>query len=230
MIHYRQLLFIIIIFIPAIITAQTLEPTETNALLNVIVSSLDDKPRTGELITLTGQANKKTFSGITDAKGKFSVLIPEGDTYTVKYKIFGGEEKFKQVTIPSQEGSLTFQLDIKYDPPKVFTLENVFFDTGKSTLRAESFKTLNDLAEVMKLKPTLIIEIAGHTDNVGTPESNLKLSLNRANSVKNYLVNHGIATERISTKGYGDTQPVASNDSDDGRQKNRRTVVHILKE
>ncbi|HQN17188.1 MAG TPA: hypothetical protein PLC90_12645, partial [Bacteroidales bacterium] len=67
MIHYRQLLFIIIIFIPAIITAQTLEPTETNALLNVIVSSLDDKPRTGELITLTGQANKKTFSGITDA-------------------------------------------------------------------------------------------------------------------------------------------------------------------
>lgn len=227
----NRTVFIVFLFlISTNISAQQLEPTETNALLNVIVSSLDDKPRTGEQITLTGQANKKTFSGITDAKGKFSVLIPEGDTYTVKYKIFGGEEKFKQVEIPSQEGNLTFQLDIKYDPPKVFTLENVFFDTGKSTLRAESFKTLNDLAEVMKLKPTLIIEIAGHTDNVGTPESNLKLSLNRANSVKNYLVNHGIAAARITTQGYGDTQPVASNDSDDGRQKNRRTVVLIIKE
>jgi len=230
MLMNRYTFFIFLFLIPAFINAQQLEPTETNALLNVIVSSLDDKPRAGDVISLTGQMNKKTFSGITDAKGKFSVLIPEGDTYIVKYKIFGGEEKSKQVSIPSQEGNLTYQLDIKYDPPKVFTLENVFFDTGKSTLRPESFKTLNDLAEVMKLKPTMVIEIAGHTDNVGTPESNLKLSFNRANSVKNYLVNHGIAAVRITTQGYGDTQPVASNDSDDGRQKNRRTVVHIIKE
>jgi len=82
----------------------------------------------------------------------------------------------------------------------------------------------------MKLKPALVIEISGHTDSIGSPESNLKLSLNRANSVRNYLINHGIKGDRVTALGSGDTQPVASNDTDDGRQQNRRTEVKIISE
>ena len=82
----------------------------------------------------------------------------------------------------------------------------------------------------MTLKPQLEIEIAGHTDNVGTAESNMTLSLNRAKSVRNYLISKGIDANRVSIQGYGDTQPIASNDSAEGRQKNRRTVVNITKE
>ncbi|HNW88642.1 MAG TPA: OmpA family protein [Bacteroidales bacterium] len=230
MIHYRQFFLIVTLFIPALTNAQTLEPTETSALLNVSVSSMEGKPRAGEMISLAGQKNKKPFTGITDAKGKFSVLLPEGDSYDIKYKTFGGDVKYKQITIPNQEGMYTYQLDIKYDPPKTYTLENVFFDTGKSSLRSESYKALNDLVEVMKLKPTMVIEIAGHTDSVGSPESNLKLSFNRANALRTYLISHGIAAERVTAQGYGDTQPVASNDTEEGRQQNRRTVVRIIKE
>ncbi|HQI69536.1 MAG TPA: OmpA family protein [Bacteroidales bacterium] len=230
MIHYRQLFLIVTIFIPALMNAQTLEPTETSALLNVSVSSMEGKPRAGEMISLAGQKNGKTLSGITDSKGKFSVLVPKGDVYDIRYKTFGGDVKYKQITVDNQEGLLTYQLDIKYDPPKTYTLENVLFDTGKSTLRAASNTTLNDLAEVLKLKPTMIIEIGGHTDSVGSAESNLKLSYDRANAVKNFLVNNAIESERIIVKGYGDTRPVAPNSSEEGRRQNRRTVVTIVKE
>jgi len=119
------------------------------------------------------------------------------------------------------------QLIIKFELPKKFTLDNVHFDTGKATLRSDSYPELKELIELMKYKKNLIIEIAGHTDNVGSPESNLILSQNRANNVKNYLVNNGIRSDRIDSKGYGETQPIAENITEEGKQKNRRTEVRI---
>ena len=82
----------------------------------------------------------------------------------------------------------------------------------------------------MKLKNTLVIEVAGHTDNIGSDESNKKLSKARADAVKQYLIGKGIAATRISTQGYGADRPVALNDSDSNRQLNRRTEVRIIKE
>jgi OmpA-OmpF porin, OOP family len=210
--------------------AQEKTPTETEALLNVVVTSMKDVPRQGEKIQFVGQKSKKTFSGITDKSGKFSILIPKGDTYSIEYKNFSETVEYNKFEAPAESGKVTYDLDIKYDPPKTFTLEDVFFETGKSVLRAESNNALNDLVEVMKLKPGLVIEISGHTDNVGSPESNLKLSFDRANAVKNYLVQHGISASRLTTKGFGDTQPAATNDTEEGKQKNRRTEVRIIKE
>lgn len=210
--------------------AQVITPTETEAVLNVVVTNMKDVPREGEKILFVGEKTQKTFSGITDKDGKFSILIPEGDTYSIEYKTFSDTVEYNKFEAPSEKGKFTYDLDIKYDPPKTVTLENVFFETGKSVLRAESDNALNDLAEIMKLKPGLVIEISGHTDNVGTPESNLQLSLDRANAVKSYLVQHGVAAARVTTKGYGDTQPSATNETEEGRKKNRRTEVKIIKE
>jgi outer membrane protein OmpA-like peptidoglycan-associated protein len=84
--------------------------------------------------------------------------------------------------------------------------------------------------EVMTLKPNYVIEIGGHTDNVGKDESNITLSQNRANAIKQYLVKKGINADRIIAKGYGESQPIATNDTDEGRQKNRRTEIKIIKE
>jgi len=89
---------------------------------------------------------------------------------------------------------------------------------------------LNDLVEVMKLKPAMVIEIGGHTDNTGSKEINLKLSQGRADAVRNYLIQKGIPATRVTAKGYGDTQPVADNSTDEGRTKNRRTEVTVIKE
>lgn len=210
--------------------AQDLQPTETDALLQVSVVNEKGKPLEGEPITFIGNKTKKSFSGTTKADGKFSILVPEGDTYKVKYKAFTGDEDFSSLEIPSVPGMVNFEYTITVELPKVYTLDNVFFDTGKSSLRADSYKELNELAEFMKFKKTMVIEIAGHTDNVGNTDSNQKLSEARANEVRNYLIKKGIEANRIQAKGYGDTQPVASNDTDAGKQKNRRTEVRIVSE
>ena len=104
------------------------------------------------------------------------------------------------------------------------------FDSGKATLSPASFKELDVLVDVLKHKKTMKIEIAGHTDDVGNPESNKKLSLARAQTVVNYLKSKGINPERLVAKGYGDTRPIAHNDSAEGRKLNRRTEVVVLKE
>ena len=101
----------------------------------------------------------------------------------------------------------------------------VNFDTNKSTIKPESAKALDDAAEVLKTASTLSVAINGHTDNVGTPEANLKLSEERAKAVLAALVQRGIAADRLTAKGFGQTQPIADNRTEDGRAKNRRVEL-----
>lgn len=223
-------ILLLIITIPSFLGSQDLKPTEKEALVNVIVTSKNGTPREGEIISFNSVNMKKIFSCTTNQYGKCSLLLPKGDKYDVRYKNFDEQVSYKQIDVPVGESRVTFTYTLKYDSPKVYTLKNVFFDTGKSTLRKESFASLDELAEIMKLKPRLIIEIAGHTDNVGSPESNLILSNDRANAVRDYLIRHGIDEKRVMAKGYGETQPVASNDTENGRQENRRTEVRIISE
>ena len=80
----------------------------------------------------------------------------------------------------------------------------------------------------MKVNPSMIIEVGGHTDNVGDDATNMKLSHDRAKAVREYLVNAGIGANRVQAKGYGESNPIATNDTDDGRRSNRRTEFIIL--
>ena len=226
----KKLFLFAFVFIALAVSAQDLKPTATQALLKLSVVDDKDKPQVNQFITLTSTKDGKAFSGTTDAKGGFSMLIPPAQKYKVKYKAFTTVESDLVLDMPSAPGPYTFEYKITITPPKNFTLDNVFFDSGKATLRPESDKELNELAAYMNLKKSLFIEIAGHTDNVGAPEANQKLSEDRANSVKQYLIKKGIAAERVTAKGYGDTQPVALNESAAGKQKNRRTEVRIISE
>jgi OOP family OmpA-OmpF porin len=106
-----------------------------------------------------------------------------------------------------------------------FLALQVNFDTNKATIKPDSNPTLDQAAEMLKLAPEIKIEVAGHTDNVGTPESNQKLSQGRAESVVKALVARGIAGARLSAKGYGQSAPVADNRSEDGRARNRRVEL-----
>jgi outer membrane protein OmpA-like peptidoglycan-associated protein len=206
-----------------------LQPTLTHAKLNVMVTDHNENPSSGgDIIILTSKTTGETYSGITNDNGRFSILLPKGETYIVKYKGFGSDEEYTEIEIPDADALINFDFVIKYELPKVYTLENVYFDSGKSTLRPESYKALNNLAEVMLHKKSMKIEIAGHTDSDGDDEANMKLSQARAEVVKSYLIKKGIEAERIVAKGYGETQPVASNDTEEGKQKNRRTEVRIL--
>ncbi|MEI8134927.1 MAG: OmpA family protein [bacterium] len=115
------------------------------------------------------------------------------------------------------------------ESPIVIPLNNIFFDFNKATLRNESVTELRHLIKFLQENSKLHIEIGGHTDSVGTTDVNRKLSQDRANSVAEYLTTHGIPTVRITAKGYGASKPVAPNDSEEGRQKNRRTEFSIIK-
>jgi outer membrane protein OmpA-like peptidoglycan-associated protein len=95
-------------------------------------------------------------------------------------------------------------------------------------LKEEAYKVLDELVEFLKRKDDERIEIGGHTDNVGKADANMILSTNRAKSVMAYLISKGIASERLTAQGYGFTQPVAENDTPEGRSLNRRTEVKIL--
>ncbi|MEA3448865.1 MAG: OmpA family protein [Bacteroidota bacterium] len=197
------------------------------------VSNFNNDAREGEQILFESQNTGKTYKGISDASGKFSIQLPGPDKYQIKIKGVGMEQDYQEMEIPKLQPNQTygtFELTIKFDPPKIFTLNNVYFDTGKATIRHKSSDQLNELKEYLELKPDIRVEIAGHTDKVGSDESNMSLSQRRAEAVRNWLVHRGIDGDRIEAKGYGETQSIASNNTAEGRQKNRRVEVRILDE
>ncbi len=111
--------------------------------------------------------------------------------------------------------------------PRSFVFEHLNFANGSTRLTEGSDKTLADLAQILNAYPNSHVLVTGHTDNSGSPQSNQTLSLDRANAIKAMLVNNGIAANRISTRGLGQEQPVAPNDSEQGRAQNRRTELTV---
>jgi outer membrane protein OmpA-like peptidoglycan-associated protein len=106
-------------------------------------------------------------------------------------------------------------------------LKNIFFDTDKYDLKDKSITELQKIIRFLNENPQIRIEISGHTDNTGSPSYNQQLSEKRALSVYNYLINNGIIKEKLSWKGYGQSNPKASNETESGRQENRRIEFQI---
>jgi OmpA-OmpF porin, OOP family len=113
--------------------------------------------------------------------------------------------------------------------PKRIVFDHFNFDTASKQLTPESTPTFTNLVAILKCYPNMQIQLEGHTDNTGDPASNKTLSLDRANMVKGLLVNAGIDGSRISTDGFGQEKPIASNDTEEGRARNRRTELIVTK-
>lgn len=107
-------------------------------------------------------------------------------------------------------------------------IEGIQFDFNKATIKKESEPTLDKAAGVLRKFSTIKVEVAGHTDNVGTPEFNQQLSEDRAEAVKQWLIDHGVDADRVSTKGFGQDQPIDTNETEAGRAKNRRIEFHVV--
>ena len=108
-----------------------------------------------------------------------------------------------------------------------FVTNNILFETGKATLKPESMAEIQKVADYMLKNPSVRFEVQGHTDNVGKPEMNLKLSQQRADAVKKYLEKKGVEASRMTAVGYGQEVPIADNKTKAGRQKNRRVEFKI---
>ena len=211
--------------------AQTEEPQEDGmAKLSIIVTDFKGNTWGGEQILFVSDSTGVAYRGVSAKNGKFEILIPDGDTYTIQLKSVGDPETYQKLKLPKAEPGTHIggELKIKYEPARSISLDHVYFDSNQSTLRAESYAELDELVEWLNLKPDIRIEIAGHTDDVGDDSYNLKLSQGRADAVRKYLISKGIAADRVVAKGYGETQPITSNSTDQDKQKNRRTEARII--
>lgn len=111
--------------------------------------------------------------------------------------------------------------------PQTFVFDHLNFVSGSTQLTPDSHKTVSDLAQVLQAYPNALVQLTGHTDNTGTPQSNQTLSVDRANAVKAMLVGNGVAATRISTQGFGQSRPITSNDTEQGRAQNRRIELTV---
>lgn len=205
----------------------------SKAFIDGKITDFNNNIKVGETILFENSVNKNVFSAISNDKGEFAVELAYNQNYVIKIKGFNEEKYYSDFTIPALKADQTglfFTIDIQIEMPKLFTLDNVYFDTGKAILKPESYTELDELFEYLSLKKTTVVEISGHTDDVGSDADNLKLSQNRAESVRNYLIKKGINYSRIQARGYGETQPVADNSTAEGKASNRRTEVRLIKE
>lgn len=233
---FRTILLLLAVSCYAVVNAQNAkEPSATasnNARVDVNVTDMQGKVSKGEVIIFKGETQGKIYTGRSDAGGKFSLQLPAGEKYIISVKSLADSTQYGIIDIPAlgpdQFFTEPFVVDIQFEPAKSYRLDNVHFDIGKATLRPGSTSALDDVVAYMKNKETMKIEIAGHTDNVGKDNDNLKLSQQRAETIRNYLVKKGIQPTRVVAKGYGASQPVADNGTEEGRQLNRRTEVRTL--
>jgi len=196
------------------------------------IDALTKKP-VEAIIEITDNTSGKIIETFTtnSATGKFLISLPSGGNYGIAVKADGYLFHSENFDIPAGSAYNMVNKTIELKNIKIgskIALRNIFFDTGKSTLRAESNTELDRLVKLLKDVPSLKIELSGHTDNTGSASGNNKLSQDRANAVVAYLVGKGISKSRLTAKGYGSSRPISSNNTAEGRQQNRRTEFEII--
>ncbi len=170
--------------------------------------------------------------------GEYEIHLPGGQKYGVRAEAPGhiSENQSLDLTNDTKDGAVETQ-DIRLAPIEVAAIEpsatialnNIFFDFNKSILKADSYPELNRIVTLMNERPGMTVEIAGHADATGPDAYNLMLSEWRAKQVTKYLTGKGIDGSRISTVFFGESKPIESNDTKEGRRKNRRVEFKIIK-
>ena len=166
-----------------------------------------------------------------DNNGEGIIDLVQGTEFTVTSYI--SEEKFEFdeiIFIEKNKNINQINIDLQFDLySKIFEIKNLNFESGKFNIQKQYFKDLEYLVILLREQINIKIEIAGHTDSIGDNKTNIILSNNRAKSIKSYLVKNGILESRIKCVGYGEKQPITNNSTKEGREKNRRIEIRILK-
>ncbi|GGF04455.1 hypothetical protein GCM10011383_14430 [Hymenobacter cavernae] len=173
--------------------------------------------------------------GVADTNpvdGSYTIVLPSGSHYGYRAEAPNYLSESDNLDVTDREKYSEVTQDLYLVPfvvGQLIKLNNIFFAQSKFFLRENSYPELQRLIRILKDYPTVEIKLEGHTDNQGDPALNLKLSQDRVNEVKKYLVQHGIPSNRITTEGFGGTKPIASNEQEDTRKLNRRVEFRITK-
>jgi outer membrane protein OmpA-like peptidoglycan-associated protein len=204
----------------------------TTILKGVIRDAMTQEPLSTNLLLIDNERSEVVSEQVSDSlTGSYTVIIPSGKNYGLAIEKEGYLFHSENFDLPPSTDYQEISKDVELKKVAIgsrIVLRNIFFDTGKANLRPESAYELEKLVELLNEASSLEIEIAGHTDNIGKMDLNQQLSEERAKSVVNYLVSKGISNERLRSAGYGSTKPFTTNDTEDGRQLNRRTEFEIV--
>lgn len=213
------------------------EETQVTARLTLFIGIVKDaktmKPLKASIEIVDNEKNEKIVE-LTSNKttGKFVASLPAGKNYGLSVNKEGYMFHSENFNIADTSDFQQIKKEVLLQSLEVGTkivLKNIFFDYDKATLRESSYPELNKVLEVLNENLKIVIEISGHTDNKGSLEYNFKLSRERAKSVVDYFIEHGIDKDRLKYEGYAFKQPIADNDTEKGRQLNRRVEFTILR-
>jgi len=211
------------------VTIETADSTIT--VSGLVVSETDNQPINAQLTFMPGQGNDISGTVSDKTNGSFEIKLPHTDNYLVKIEAQGFLNTEENLFLAGKTGN-SFSQNFILTPLEVgrtFRLDNVLFQRGTTNLVDSSYVELDKVIEMMNQNPGIEIELGGHTDNRGAARANLKLSQERVDKVKQYLVENGIDDDRIEGKGYGSLKPIASNKNETTRKLNRRVEFTILK-
>lgn len=207
-----------------------LKPLATNYVKGTVYDAKTKKKIKAkiELYNLEGQNVESSVSS-DPIDGDYLIVLNKGS----EYALYVSKENylFQSLSFNYSKNSKDVEIDVYLEPidkAARITLQNIFFETGKWELHEKSKLELDRLFKFLKENNSLKIEIGGHTDDIGKDEDNLSLSEKRAEAVVNYLLEKGIDAARLVAKGYGETEPVVPNNSEEHRAKNRRIEFKVL--
>jgi outer membrane protein OmpA-like peptidoglycan-associated protein len=183
-------------------------------------------------VELTDLQTKETVSKVqTDETGNYLITLPVGKDYAFNVNRRGYLFFSENFPLSQKSPDSTYNIDIPLQPLEAnatVVLKNIFFDVNKYELKPESQVELDNVVKLMRENPTLKIQINGHTDNVGKPADNIKLSNDRAKAVVDYITSKTIDAKRLSYQGFGDKVPIADNKTEEGKAQNRRTELKVI--
>tara|TARA_B100000945_G_C20321686_1_gene567972 strand:- start:20 stop:709 length:690 start_codon:yes stop_codon:yes gene_type:complete len=216
-----------------LVNLSILYSSEGKCILTIEVSDFDSIPEANAKIFIWNVADSLGFSEqlISDIDGKTEITVDQGQEYNVK--IFKADTFFifKEIKIPDLNYDFTmnytFQIKVFEGYLDIIDLD-VHFASNSAEIKESDKEKLDRLYERLLNNPLTQIELASHTDSIGSDENNMRLSQSRSNSVKKYIVDKGINENRIVAKGYGEKEPKESNKSAEGRAINRRTEVRTV--
>jgi flagellar motor protein MotB len=211
---------------------ESIRPDPVSYLKGKVTDKETGKLLTAEYELINLSSNKVPIKSSTDEEGNFLICLPSGYNYGINVSKPGYLFYSENFMFEGQHTAAEpFIKGISLSPVKVgekILLANVFYEIDSWELKKESVEELNNLADLLSYNKNLVVEIGGYTDATGTDEYNLTLSQKRANSVVSYLISNGISSDRLKSKGYGNSSPVGDNVTSEGRKLNRRTEAKVI--
>ena len=207
-------------------------PLAVSYIRGIVKDKVTGKPVEADVQLYDVTTGDLATGAYSDPKtGEFLVCIPAGRSYALNANADGYLFFSENYDVAAGTPKEPYTMNVPLSPltaGSVIALRNIFFNTASYDLLPASNTELEKLVTLMKTNPTLRIELGGHTDDVGADAANLTLSDQRAKAVRDHVVSKGIAADRVTSKGYGETKPVGDNGTEAGRAQNRRTEVTVL--